>query len=62
MLSKMIRRKKFELLSKLFMFEEEAIVWNNDMVKFFSKLELLKTNNSIKQQYLNNMNHFFCYR
>jgi len=26
MLSKMIRRKKFELLSKLFMFEEEAIV------------------------------------
>jgi hypothetical protein len=51
-------KKNIELLSKLLMFEEEAIVWNNDMVNFFSKLELLKAEKSVKQKYLTNMNNF----
>jgi hypothetical protein len=48
----------FEILSKLLMFEEEAIVWNNDMVNFFYKLELLKSDKLLKQKYLKTINDF----
>lgn len=50
-------KKKFELLSKLLMFEEEAIVWNKDIMDFFSVINSMKLDKNLVEIYVNNLKH-----
>jgi len=41
----------------MFMFKEEAIVWNKDIMDFFSVINNMKLDKNLVETYVNNFKH-----